>query len=335
MLRAAGMRGFGAMMRSYQVVPEPLLQKVGIPIAALEDDELRISLNAYAELLEMAAELIDCPDIGLLMAERQDISILGPIAIAMQNAATVGEGFGVCSQFLHTHSPGIRLSIHPDRPDPGITSLRISLVVPKGMRTVQLMDQCLADLHHFIAWMAQERPPVLAVHLPHKPAATKARYQRVFEFSPAFKQDHAQLQIPSDFLDHSLEGASEAIHQLSVEYLQLRYEPGNQTMSERVENVLSKALSSTRGRRDIVANLLNVHPRTLQRRLSAEGTSYQTILDGIRKAESRRWLTQTATPLSHIPGLVGLADQAVLTRSCQKWFGTTPAKIRQGQLRQP
>ena len=123
------MRGFGELLRGHGVAPEPLLRQFGIPVEALSDDDLRISLTAYSQLLEHTAVLIDCPDIGLQMAERQDISILGPIAIAMQNASTVGEGLEVCSQFLYTHSPGIRVTLHPDEPAPGQIALRMRQAV--------------------------------------------------------------------------------------------------------------------------------------------------------------------------------------------------------------
>lgn len=322
------MRGFGELMRAKNISPEPLLRAVGIPIAALVDDELRISLPAYAHLLEHSVGLTGCDDIGLQMSDWQDISLLGPIAIAMQNAATVGDGLRVCQQFAHTHSPGIRLTVLNHSPQQGVASLRLSLVLPSGLNSVQLLEQCLADLFNFIAWMAPETVPWLAVHLPHAPVTDLARYIEVFSLPPQFEEPWAELQVPSDFLEWSLAGASEDIHRLSVQYLELRYSRGDQTVSEQVETVLTKALSSTGGSREAVAKLLAMHPRTLQRRLADEGTTYQNILDTVRQAESLKWLAEVNTPLAHIPAFLGLADQAVFTRSCQRWFGKTPAAIR-------
>ena len=315
-------------MASRGIAHEPLMRDAGISLQALSDEDLRISLNAWAALLEQIADDHDYPDVGLQMAEQQDITILGPIAIAMQNAATVGEGVEVCSRFLHTHSPGIRVSVHPGEPEQGLTALRVRLVLPSWHPQRQVLEQCLADLHHFADFLAQEATPVVAVHLPHAPMASRARYAEVFGCVPDFDQPQAELHVPDEFLARSLSGASAALHRLSIDYLQLRYEPGDQTLTEQVESVLRRALASTGGRRDVVAKLLRVHPRTLQRRLAREGSSFSDILDRIRKAEARRWLTQSDTPLVQVPALIGLADQAVLTRSCRKWFGSTPAQVR-------
>lgn len=331
-VRAAGIRGYDDLMRENNMDPNALLVTAGIPLAALEDDELRVSLNAYSQLLEDSAELIQCPDIGLKMALHQDISILGPIAIAMQNAATIGDGIVVCERFLHTHSSGIRVTTHPDHPKPGLTALRLTLLLPAWIPSGQLMEQCVADLYHFVQWLADDTPPTVAVHFPHEQIADAECYEAIFKCIPHFSQERAEIHLPTEFLKRDMQGASQAMHNISVEYLQLRYSPSDQSVGNRVEEILKRALSSTRGRRDVVAQLLSMHPRTLQRRLAAEGRSFQAILDSVRKAEIKRWLTETDIALAQVAGLVGLADQTVLTRNCKRWFDATPAQIRVGKF---
>lgn len=331
-VRAAGIRGYDELMQENGVDPKSLLIAAGIPLAALVDDELRVSLNAYSQLLEDSAELIQCPDIGLKMAQHQDMSILGPIAIAMQNAATIGDGLKVCERFLHTHSSGIRVTTHRDHPEQGLTALRLTLLLPSWLPSDQLMDQCVADLYHFAELLAQETPPVVSVHLPHEPIADISCYEALFNCRPTFSEARGEVHLPTAFLEQNMENASQAMHQISVDYLQLRYSPDDQTVGQRVEEILTRALSSTRGRRDVVAQLLSMHPRTLQRRLAAEGRNFQEILDSVRKTEIRRWLTETDISLAQVAGLVGLADQTVLTRNCKRWFEATPAQIRIGNF---
>ncbi|WP_158608594.1 AraC family transcriptional regulator [Stagnimonas aquatica] len=335
LIRAAGMRGAADFLHEHGVAIEPLMDRLQIPRAALVDEELRISLTAYGQLLEAAAELAACPDLGLQIAERQDISILGPLAIAMRNAATVREAMRVASHFLHAHSSGIRLSLHADAPAPGQSSLRLSLITPGWLPRRQLLDLCFADLHHFLRFLSPSTPPVLAVTLPHAPLAPRARYAELFGRPVDFESAHAEIVVPSDFLDQSLVGAVAALHRLSLEYLKLAYEGGGRTMSEQVEDILRRALPSTRGRREVVARLLGLHPRTLQRRLEAEGAAFSHILDSVRRDQARRWLTESEVPLAHIADILGLADQAVLCRNCARWFGRSPSAIRARGLPTP
>ncbi|PPE75970.1 AraC family transcriptional regulator [Solimonas fluminis] len=328
LVRAAGMRGTVEALRERGMAIEPLMDRLQIPRAALADEELRISLPAYGQLLELASEAIDCPDLGLQIAERQDIGILGPLAIAAQNASTMGEAMKVLSGFLHTHSNGIRVSLHPEWPLPGQTSLRLTLITPSWQSRRQLMDLCLGDLHHFSAFLAQSALPLLGVTLPHAPLAAPQRYAGFFGHPVEFGRTHAELVVPSGFLQQSLSGAVAALHRLSLEYLALAFEGGGKTMAEQVEEILRRALSSTRGRREVVARLLGLHPRTLQRRLEAEGTAFSDIVDAVRRDQARRWLTESEVPLAHVADILGLADQTVLCRNCARWFGRSPSVIR-------
>lgn len=332
LIRAAGMRGAAGLLREHGVQIEPLMDSLQIPRAALVDEELRISLPAYAQLLELASEATHCPDLGLQIADRQDISILGPLAIAMQNASTVGEAMQVASRFLHAHSSGIRLSLHTATPLPGQASLRITLITPSWLARRQLLDLCLADLHHFLAFIAQAPPPLLAVTLPHVPLAAPARYAELFGRAVEFDAVHAALVVPADFLNQSLFGAVAALHQLSLEYLKLAFEGGGKTVSEQVEEILRRALFSTRGRREVVARLLGLHPRTLQRRLEAEGVSFTHLVDTARRDQALHWLTASEVPLAHVADILGLADQTVLCRNCARWFGRSPSALRANGL---
>jgi len=322
------MRGLADEMRELGVPIEPLMAQLQIPLAALTEEELRISLQAYVQLLEIVSQRANCPDLGLRLAARQDITILGPLAIAMQHAETVGDALAVCARYLHTHSPGIRVSVHRDSPTAGETCLRMAFITPGWLPRRQAVEQSLADLFNFSSWIAQDRLPALRVSLPHAQLAATQRYVETFGRPAEFMAPHAEIVVPSEFLDRGLTQASATLHQMSLDYLQLAFLPGEQTVGERVEEVLRRALASTRGRRDIVAKLLDLHPRTLQRRLAAEGLRYQAILDTARREQAIHWLTESEVPLSQIAGMLGLADQAVLTRNCQRWFGRSPARVR-------
>lgn len=329
LFRAAGMRGLAELLVELKQPVEPLMQRFGIPLTALDDDDLRISLVAYAQLLEHVAGAADCPDLGLRMAERQDIGILGPLAIAMQNANTMGDALRICLGYMHTHSPAIRLSMHPGVPKAGMIALRLLLVAPSWLPHRQVMEQCVADLLHFIQWLAQAPVPLVQVHMPHPPAATASRYAQVFGPALTFEEPHAELILPDHFLDTTLQGASEELQRLSLEYLQLAFHPDQQTLTEQVESVLRRTLSTSLGRRDVIARLLDIHPRTLQRRLAAEGQRYQDILDSVRREQALQWLTETDEPLVQVAGQLGLADQTVLCRNCRRWFGRSPTQLRQ------
>lgn len=325
-VRAAGLRGLVEIAESYDLPILPLLESVGLSARALEDEDSRISLSAAAELLELASVAMGCPDLGLRIAKKQDISILGPLAIAMENASTIREAVEVGVNFLHTHSNGIHLSVH-EKPA-SHTHLRLFVTLPNWQKREQLLELCLADLYHIVAFLAQATIPVVAITFPHPPTTALSHYEAYFKHPVDFEQTYAELILPQEFLERPLLDAKPQLHQLSLKYLALAYHKASETTANQVEAILTKALSSTDGKRDVVANLMHLHPRTLQRRLKAEGTSFSDILTHVRKKQAKYWLQETSVPLAHVADILGFSDQAVLSRSCKKWFGLTPKQVR-------
>ena len=80
--------------------------------------------------------------------------------------------------------------------------------------------------------------------------------------------------------------------------------------------------------RNLVATQFALHPRTLQRRLAAEGTTFADLVDHLRRDMAVRYLRDTDLGLDHLSRELGYAEQSVLTRSCRRWFGQRPAAER-------
>jgi hypothetical protein len=57
------------------------------------------------QLLEASAALTGCPDFGLRLSQHRDIGLLGPLAIAIQNAPTVAQAVDYCIRYLFMHAP--------------------------------------------------------------------------------------------------------------------------------------------------------------------------------------------------------------------------------------
>jgi AraC-like DNA-binding protein len=97
-----------------------------------------------------------------------------------------------------------------------------------------------------------------------------------------------------------------------------------------VRNILGNLMRVGLADLPAVARALGQHPRTLQRRLRAEGAVFEDLRDAARKAWVGRLLAQPGLSLGHIAQLLGYADQSVLTRACQRWFGASPQRLRRG-----
>src|SRR5437899_1692266 len=70
-IRSAGLRGFRATVAELGGNAEVFAAQAGLPIAALDADDLLVPGAAVGMTLEIAAEALHCPDLGLRIATRQ------------------------------------------------------------------------------------------------------------------------------------------------------------------------------------------------------------------------------------------------------------------------
>jgi len=75
--------------------------------------------------------------------------------------------------------------------------------------------------------------------------------------------------------------------------------------------------------------MLCMSERTLQRRLQEEGTSFQQLLDDIRRELAGEYLGLGEMAMGQIAYMLGFADQSILSRACQRWFAMSPRQYRQ------
>lgn len=80
---------------------------------------------------------------------------------------------------------------------------------------------------------------------------------------------------------------------------------------------------------DAMAAALGLCRRTLARRLAAEGSGFQALLDAWRRAECERLLRETSLPVADIARGLGFRDSSNFSRHVRRWTGATPSRLRE------
>jgi AraC-like DNA-binding protein len=87
------------------------------------------------------------------------------------------------------------------------------------------------------------------------------------------------------------------------------------------------------GRPDIqaIANEIGMSERTLQRRLTDEGTSFKHLLTEARREKAREYLADPSLDMKEVAFLLGYEDQNSFYRAFRQWEGNTPSHWRAEQ----
>jgi AraC-like DNA-binding protein len=328
-VRGTSLSGYPRLVSELGGDPVSLLRAAHIRRDDVGKYEAFIPLRAVLQLVESSAAATSAPNFGRRLAERQGIDILGPVGVAARTAATVADALAIFNTFMAAYSPALAIRVFPlDEPARSFIEFEILLDrVPPCPQSIELsLGVCLSVLRFLLG---SEYSP-LSVHLPHDPVAPAADYRRYFGCKPYFGDRRAGFTIRTADLGRTLR-RDDVAHRAMVEYLNSI--TGHDTdMVASVRTIVRQLLPTGAATLDVVASQFNLHPKTMQRQLAAEGTTFAEVVDQVREEAAERYLRDTQISLSHLTRELGYAEQSVLTRSCKRWFGSGPAAYRKAVL---
>lgn len=107
---------------------------------------------------------------------------------------------------------------------------------------------------------------------------------------------------------------------------EIEYKQDKSALSGTIRRYLNHSLSTATLGLKPIAEKFNMSERNIQRKLKAEGTSYQQILDGLRIELAQKYL-RDKIPLAEITFLLGFETQSAFNKFFQKHFKTTPGRF--------
>jgi len=112
---------------------------------------------------------------------------------------------------------------------------------------------------------------------------------------------------------------------------ELKRENADENFLERVRSAIQQKLTGQRPTIEDIADALHVSPRTLQRRLQDEGSSFQRVLEEARHHLARHYLNNSFLELNEAAYLLGYNDANSFVRAFRTWEGMPPARWREQQ----
>ncbi len=101
--------------------------------------------------------------------------------------------------------------------------------------------------------------------------------------------------------------------------------------SEKVEYQIKRQLAQGGATIEVIASRLNIAPRTLQRYLTAEGTSFKELLNNVRHELALHYLQDPARSTLDVALKLGYNQDSSFCTAFIGWTGVTPSKYSGSQ----
>jgi AraC-like DNA-binding protein len=211
---------------------------------------------------------------------------------------------------------------------------RITLAAPDtgSAQTPYLHEMLLFNTHRFASWLVQEHLPLQAVNLSYAPLAPAMDYRHMFLANPIeFEHPLSQLVISRSLLDKRVtQNETSLRHFLRHPVLiMLTQDYAVNSWTAQVRHNLRRRLRDM-PELSAVATALEVHPQTLRRRLSAEGTTFKDIKNQVRRDTALHFLGKQGLSIEEIAHRAGFSESSAFIRAFKGWTGVTPYTYRKG-----
>lgn len=327
LVRARALTGFAALVESHHGNVNSLLESVGLRPAILETPEATLALDVFMELLERSAAALCLDDLGLQLARRQDISVLGPIALIARNAGSVREMIEAVGRHLPYHTPGARLTPAPD-PREGFVQLRYELTLPPHTPRRQGIELSYAVAVDFLRMLSPAPVDDWQIGFRHAEGLESTHYLERFGCPVLLGQDFDALIVPLALLAAPVNQCNPELLSMGERFVSNVMRRFPLDIAAQVESLVLQQLATRQCTLPHIAEQLGLHERTLQRRLTAQAVSFESITDKVRKTRAQEYLPLASIPLLQVASLLGYSEQSSFSRACQRWFGKPPEQIR-------
>lgn len=283
---------------------------VGDADARIEPDQLR---RAWRAAIRLTGE----PHLALRLATAMPAGAFGLVEYVVRSAPTTGDALALGLRYLHiVDEVGVAELVDGDTPDTRVLRVVVDSPIPH--------EACFAAVVGQGRLLAGSFRPV-AVELAHRPEGDHAEYERFFEAPVRFGAPETRLVLSRASLATPLATADPNLLPILVRHAEelLARASTRPGLIPQVRRVLCETLR--RGEADVehVASRLGVTPRSLQRRLKDEGTTFQLVRDELRRELAHTYL-DSGLSIAEVSFLLGFSETSAFFRAFKRWTGTTP-----------
>ena len=310
--------------------------------SGLQPDDLRagqyIPLSAFIELLDLAAAATGRQDFALQLGLRQSPESLGPLGLLMRSASTLGQALSDFVSFQIDNSRGAAAYLHRAGDD---FCFGIG-IYDQGYRAAgNAYDLACAVGCSVIRHLTAGKVEPAEVLLIRREPSDAAPYVQAARCPVRFNQAQSCIILPARSMEFELSTADPVQHAQLLKLMNERLSRAPWGVSGQVRHALRGLILLGKHSLPDVARALGQHPRTLERHLDQEGTSFDVLKNDVRFALARDLLSLTTLPVGEIGASLGYATHSSFVHAFQRWTGTAPSAWRRallsgpGSLRQP
>ncbi|GAB3628005.1 AraC family transcriptional regulator [Pandoraea terrae] len=304
---------------------ERLAGQSGIPHELLRESGARVTQEQFSTLYRLLASELDDEMPGIFSRPLRN-GTLKYLCLSLLDAPRLEVAIHRFGQFFHLILDEFRFESQREG-----AACRIELVAKADGPPLSVLGRelMLKLVHGVASWLIGQRIPLLEVEFdfPRPPQASDYLY--LFPGPVRFDCARTFISFEVKYLDMAIRQRKSDLKiflsRAPEDWIFVSF--AEQMVCHRVRQYIADCLPTV-PTIEAVAREMHYSVRTLCRRLSAEGTTFQAIKDELRRDIAIQRLTRSADAIGTIAYDVGFDDPTAFHRAFRHWTGSTPQAYR-------
>lgn len=323
---------FVAYVRDYMldhgINPEPIFSQCDIVSSRFDELDAALPARQVASLLELAAQYSNNPCMGLEMARRYHFESASLVILAMLAAPSVGDGIRCLCHYDRYVDTAIVINFDFSKP---LAEFSYRVIVPEGVAVNQLNEYLQGFLVQALNTATRIPVPIKQVWFSHDNAQNADALQAFFKAPVKFSCPDNRLFFDRSYLQERFHTSHNLLHEILVNAMKTYFvseQSGNGFVDILCREIIRCGADES-ATLEKIAERLAISPRTLRRRLSSEGRSFQEVKNLARAKRAKYYLRRTTMPIAEIAYELGFSELSAFSRAFRSWVGQAPQTYRE------
>ncbi len=314
----------------YGVSRSKILAEIDLEPALAAELGAFVPSEKLIDAVEFAAVATQRNDFGLLLGSQNDHRTLGPVGVLAEHCRTIAEAVAEATRFLHLHNSALLYTLTPND---NRYAFRLQLDARGKYPPRHYVEALLTIFVRFCRIVINDEWRPLSIRFEHQQAADRAAYWRTLGCDVTFGQERNEVLAPMADFDQPIATSNPRIKDLVQRLLDDQRHEEAENLKTRVVSLLRPLIAAGEASAANVAALMSLPPRTFQRRLAEQGTSFQEILIETRCKLVDEFLSRPGMTVSDMAPILGFSDVSAVSRFVRLHF-KKPANALKDEARQ-
>ncbi len=308
---------------------EPIFARLGIQTDLTHLEDATITAPVLGQVMEACVEASRTQHFPFTLGETFAFDYLPDIGTFLATAPTLREAMRVFDWVRNLINPMIDFRLDESGGQAALELLSGDGPVSEQER--YFVESIFASVVRFGRMLSSQLEHDARLQFRFAPPSYAHMYEPFFRIPVQFSQPRHAVEMPLARLDAVLDGGFVQLHRQAEQRIvqKLATLPRYTGLVAMIEEALASEPQLLGKGIDAVAKRVDIHARTLQRRLRDEGETFASILDRVRYRLAVRALQQDDCDLETISEQLGFSDRRSFTRAFTRWAGVSPSHFRE------